>query len=207
MNASVAAIGPDTDPAQIRIFCEYNDRYGNGPSIALSFLTAGDDAAAQAKLQQVKAIGANEACWDSRGDVPRTFFVEGYWDGSDYVKGFVDATGLPARLFELLDESCQGDEDAFEPLRFYLKDVDPAALIAHLEKCGAFRADTKMAEVIEAEALVVRTDGAIKPIWEKTDDDGKIQSIAVTLPENGKELVEALYLDQLDDDLTFGAKP
>lgn len=266
---------PAPSPAvdsEIRIFCEYNDRYGNGPSISFSFVTPAAEAAAHAKLQQIRALGAGEASWpltavveanatpssgpdaasnrlagtlaqlgedlrdalnfndpDQRlmlresllashaaleayergqhaGDVPRTFFVEGYWDGADYVQGFVDATGLPAKLFEHLDERYQGDDGDFEPLRFYLKDVAPAALVGQLEKCGAFRAGTKMAEVIEADTLVVKAEGTVLPIWEQTDDDGKVQSIAVRLPA-GKERVEALYLDQLDDELTVGAKP
>lgn len=269
---SVASVAPTadaaSDPAALSIFCEYNDRYGNGPSISFSFLAASAEAAAQEKAEQVRAMGAMEACWpmnapaaasaeigsgpdaassrlagslaqlgqdlhepinfnvpDQRamlreslleslsalaayeqserglGDVPRTFFVEGYWDGNDYVNGFVDATGLPASLFEHLEERYDS-----EPIRFYLKDVEPATLISHLEKCGAFRVDPKMAEVIEAEVVIVRPNGLAMPMWERTRENGHIESIAVDLPER-HETIDSLHLEQLDDDLTVRAKP
>ncbi|MEJ7746252.1 MAG: hypothetical protein WKF61_05780 [Luteimonas sp.] len=108
MNARVQAVDPDTDPLQLRIFCEYDDRHGNGPMISFSFLSAADDAAAASKLSQVKAIGAV---------------------------------------------------------------------------------------------------GQILPIWETVNDDGKVEVLMVVLPEAGKELVEALSLDHLDDAMSSQSKP
>ena len=196
---------PDVDPAQVRIFCEYNDRFGEGPHVTIAFLSAADEAAATEKALQVKALGMLDATWGRTGDVPATFFVDGYFDGNDYTAGFVAATSLPAELFEHLADRYEAEE--FEPIRFMLNDADPAGLQAHLKNCCAFRSGTKMAEVIEADLLVVKDDGRIQPSWEQQQDDGKILMWSVRLPEAGKELIESIYLDHLADEQAEAAKP
>lgn len=204
-----SAVGNDQVSAvsaapQTPIFCEYNNRFGDAPSLAIAFLSPDVNDAAATKLAHVRGIGALEAAWEGDSHVPLTFFVEGYWNGDSYVSGFTDATGLPSALFEHLHEQYEGQD--FEPVRFML-DTDPEALSQRLAQRCAFRAGTRMAEVIQADVLIVKREGAFLPAWEATDDDGKVRVLSLNLPVTGLELIERLCLDDLNDGDARASRP
>lgn len=176
---------------ETRVFCQYDNPYGQGPVIAFALLAGTDEARWAPWREMVKASGASEAFWaDTQTPV---FFVYGERDEVDFCAGFSEATGLPEALFDELERRYEDGD--FDPLRLYLEDVDADRLFTRLGQ-AAEAEPGRYVPVRGADGMKVNGHGDVIPLVEDQGDDGRLEVTAAILPGRDEALIDVLSVDR-----------